>query len=266
MSIIDLLFMLRNYLGAGFMNFTGGIDTLPRALAEKVKVELSARATSVEPAGRDVTVTWARPGDPEHVEQADACVIALSGHQMLAVHPQLDRTRREIIASLLYSKGLNVHVALDRAPADPSMYIQVPAREHPDMISIGVEHNKAPGRAPAGTGLLTSFWSAEWADRHWDADDDTVAAVAVAGMETVFPGLGNDVRFTRVSRWDPALLLSQAGTYQALRRFHEACDPAERIQFAGDYFGGNSTNAALCSGERAATRVLAALQSAPGRG
>jgi oxygen-dependent protoporphyrinogen oxidase len=259
MSIVDLLFMLRNYLGATFMNFSDGVDVLPRALAQQLKVELGARVTSVEERGGGVTVTWERAAEPEHVDEAVACVIALSGHQMLRIHPRLDGRRRAIIASLDYSKALNVHVALDRRPAEPSMYIQVPAGEHPDMISVGVEHNKAPGRTPAGKGLLTSFWSADWCSRHWDDGDDHIIETALAGMERVFPGLSNDVRFGRVSRWDPALLLSRAGTYQSLRTFLAACNPAERIQLAGDYFGGNSTNAAVCSGERAAARVLRAV-------
>jgi protoporphyrinogen/coproporphyrinogen III oxidase len=259
MSIIDLLFMLRNYLGAGFMNFTTGIDSLPRTLARHLSVELSARVTSVEATPGGVTVTWDRNGEPEHIDSAASCVIALSGHQMLGIHPQLDDTRREIVGSLLYSRALNVHVALDRPPADPSMYIQVPAGEHPDLTAVGMEHNKAPGRAPAGKGLVTSFWAAEWSDQHWNDDDEKVVAAALPGMDQILPGTSDHVLFARVSRWDPALLLSRAGTYQSLRRFHQACDPAERIQFAGDYFGGNSTNAALCSGERAAQRVQLAL-------
>jgi oxygen-dependent protoporphyrinogen oxidase len=258
MSIVDLLFMLRNYLGATFMNFEAGIDYLPRALARFVDVSLSATVTNVEETPSGATVTWTRPGEPEHVDMGTACVIALSGHQMAKVHSHLTAAQREIIASLQYSKAFNVHVALDRIPPGKAMYIQVPANEHPDMISIGVDHNKAPGRAPEGKGLLSSYWSAEWSEANWDLSDDGVVKAVVPGMETVFPGIGNDVIFANVSRSDPALLLSRAGTYQSLRRFHTDSDPNSRIQLAGDYFGGNSTNAALCSGERAAQRTLSA--------
>ena len=261
MSIVDLLFMLRNYLGAGFMNFAAGIDHLPRALARFVDVTLSATVTNVEETPSGVTVSWTRPGEAERVETGTACVIALSGHQMARVHSHLTVAQREIVASLQYSKAFNVHLALDRIPPGQAMYIQVPAGEHPDMISIGVDHNKAPGRAPAGKGLLGSYWSAEWSEANWHRSDDSVAEAAVPGMETVFSGISNDVLFANVSRSDPALLLSRSGTYRSLRRFHADSDPNSRIQLAGDYFGGNSTNAALCSGERAAQRTLAAART-----
>lgn len=256
MSIIDLLFMLRNYLGASFMNSADGVGFLPEALARHVPVTLSARVTNVEERAGSVTVAWTRSGQGEHIEEASACILALSAQQMAALHPSLTDEQRHIVAALDYSQAVTVHVALDRKPAGQAMYIQIPAAAHPDMISIGVEHEKAPGRAPAGKGLLSSFWTAEWSAKHWDRPDDEIIEEAVAGMETVFPGLGGDVLFGHVFRSNPALLLSRAGTYQSLRRFHRACDPASRILLAGDYFGGNSTNAAACSGMRAAAGVL----------
>jgi protoporphyrinogen/coproporphyrinogen III oxidase len=254
MSIVDLLFMLRNYLGATFMNFAGGINRLPEALARQVPVHLSAPVTSIEERAGGVAVTWTRPGEPEHVEEATACVIALSAQAMETLHPSLTAEQREIVRSLDYSQAVTVHVALDRIPETSAMYIQVPAQAHPDMLSIGVDHGKAPGRAPAGKGLLSSIWTAEWSAKHWNDADDEIVDAAVTGMETVFPGLGTDVVFGHVSRADPALLLSRAGTYQALRRFHRSSAPASRIALAGDYFGGNSTNAAACSGMQAAAR------------
>jgi oxygen-dependent protoporphyrinogen oxidase len=44
-----------------------------------------------------------------------------------------------------------------------------------------------------------------------------------------------------------------------LARFTRSLDPRSAVQLAGDYFSGSTTQSSLCSGERAAERVLAAL-------
>ena len=258
LSAVDFLFAVRNILGGSFFNSPRGMRFLPEGLARYVDVELSARCTSVEERGGGVTVTWDRAGEPEHVEEAAACVIALSGHQMLGVYPQLDPVRREVVEAIEYSTCVDVHLALSRPPDEPAMMIQVPSREHPDLCVVVLDHNRAPGRAPAGKGLLTTYWHTAWGDQQWGRDDADIVEEAVPVIDRLLPGVAAAVEFAHVQRWRPAVVMSRPGTYRDLARFSAATDPAARVQLCGDYLSASTTNASLCSGERAAERIIGA--------
>jgi oxygen-dependent protoporphyrinogen oxidase len=258
LSAVDFLFAVRNILGGSFFNSPKGVDFLPEGLARHLQVELSARCTSVEERPGGVTVAWERAGEAEHVEEAAVCVIALSGHQMLAVYPQLDPVRRAVVEDIEYSTCVDVHLALSAPPAEESMMLQVPSREHPDLCVIVLDHNRAPGRAPAGKGLLTSYWHTAWGDQQWDRPDDEIVETAVPVIDRILPGVADAVEFARVQRWRPAVVMSRPGTYRDLARFTAATDPAARVQLCGDYLSASTTNASLCSGERAAERIIAA--------
>ena len=258
LSVVDFLFAVRNILGGSFFNSPTGIGFLPRGLARHLDVELSARCTSVEERAGGVTVTWERAGEREHVEEAAVCVIALSGHQMLAVYPQIDPVRREVVEDIEYSTCVDVHLGLAAPPDEAAMMIQVPRREHPDLCVVVLDHNRAPGRAPAGQGLLTSYWHTAWGDQQWDRDDADIVAEAIPAIDRILPGVAGQVEFTRVQRWRPAVVMSRPGTYRDLARFTAATDTTARVQLCGDYLSASTTHASLCSGERAAERIITA--------
>jgi oxygen-dependent protoporphyrinogen oxidase len=259
-SIVEFLFALQNFFGGTFLNFPTGMDTLCRALAAQLRVELCSPASAVEETEDGVRVTVCEHAG-ERIVEADGCVIALSAHQMLDVHPGLHTEQREIIAGLEYSKLTTIHFALSTPPAEPAMVIEIPSREHRGLCTAVFDHNKAPGRAPAGKGLLATFWSPEWNDAHWHLDDAAMGEAARADAEGLFPYLAaGGVEFVNVQRWDPGVLLARPGTFKALQRFHRLSDPRSRIRLAGDYIGGSTTNSALCSGERAAAQLGPRLQ------
>jgi oxygen-dependent protoporphyrinogen oxidase len=257
LSSVDFLFAVRNILGGSFFNSPKGVGFLPEGLARHVDVELSARCSSVEERAGGVTVTWDRAGEAEHVEDASACVIALSGHQMLGVYPQIDPVRRAVVEDIEYSSCVDVHLGLSEPPGEGSMMIQVPSREHPDLCVIVLDHNRAPGRAPAGKGLLTSYWHTAWADQQWERDDAEIIDGAIPAIDRILPGVAGSVEFTHVQRWRPAVVMSRPGTYRDLARFTAATDTTARVQLCGDYLSASTTHASLCSGERAAERLIA---------
>jgi oxygen-dependent protoporphyrinogen oxidase len=258
LSAVDFLFAVRNILGGAFFNSSTGVGFLPEGLARHVEVELSARGTAVEERPGGVTVTWDRPGEGEHVEEADVAVIALSAHHMLAVYPQLDPVRRAVVEDIEYSTCVDVHLGLSTPPDEPAMMIQVPSREQPDLCVVVLDHNRAPGRAPAGKGLVTSYWHTAWADQQWDRDDAAIVEEAVPAIDRILPGVAGAVEFAHVQRWRPAVVMSRPGTYRDLARFTAATDTSARVQLCGDYLSASTTNASLCSGERAAERIIAA--------
>lgn len=256
-SVVDLLFTLRNFFGGRFLNGASGIDFLCRALAARLDVELGARVTDVEEDSGGVTVAWSRTGAPDRTARVDACVIALTAHDMAAVHRSLPDEARELVSTLTYQDLMSVHIGLAGVPAETAAALAFPRSEHRDLCAIIVDHNKAPNRAPAGRGLLGAYWDPAWVARHWDADDATACLAGVDGVARVLPEVPQLVDFTSVHRFPRGVLVARPGTYRRLRRFHAAYPRGARVQLAGDYIGGSTTNSALCSGERAARLLLA---------
>lgn len=260
---VEIAFLIKNFLGAKLMNSVSGIDFLAQGLAEQLDVQLGARVTGIEEDANRVRISWERRGESEHIEDADICVVAVTAHAMAAMYPQLMTEQQEIIAALEYSTLWSISLGVDPAPSETAVFVQIPTVEHPDMTTAVFEHNKAPGRAPSGKGLLNSLWLTDWYERHSHLDDEAVAQASVKGLEMLLPNLENNVEFYHVSRWKPGLLKGTPGTWTSLARFHSLTPAKTRIRLAGDYLGGSTTNSALVSGERAASKLLE--QFAPAR-
>jgi oxygen-dependent protoporphyrinogen oxidase len=159
-----------------------------------------------------------------------------------------------------YTKMVNASVALTRPPTERSMYLQVPRSVHPGLIGIEFEHNKAPGRAPAGKGLVALFSGASWADELIDEDDDLVAKRLLDAADQVVPGLSTGVEFATVFRWDPMVLVSRPGYWRELQQFHQLRRADDRlVQLAGDWFCCSNLNSAAAAGQRAARDLTAVL-------
>jgi oxygen-dependent protoporphyrinogen oxidase len=134
--------------------------------------------------------------------------------------------------------------------------VLVPRRTDPDLPVIGLGHNLAPGRAPSGGGVLTAFWMDEWSRAHWEDSDDAVVAETEGRIRRLLPSWELDVQASHVTRWQPALVASRPGIYQALAEVQQHTDPRDPIQLAGDWFAQSSVNASVASGEVAAKHIL----------
>jgi oxygen-dependent protoporphyrinogen oxidase len=266
-STASFLFFVRRVLATrGLFNSPSGIDFLPRGLARQAgDVRLGATALAVERTATGVTVSWQEAGGPQQVTEAAACVIALPAAPAAALYAGWTPDQREFLGSVRYGKCVNVSVALSRAPREPACFLLTPRVEQPDLGAVVLEHNKAPGRAPDGRGLITTYWRQTWSDPRADQDDGKLAEDALDALDKAVPDLVTDVEWTHVQRWDPSIAVNFPGHLAALGRFTRSLDPASPVQPAGDYFSGTTTNSSLCSGESAARRVLATMGYPPPR-
>jgi protoporphyrinogen/coproporphyrinogen III oxidase len=260
-SKVDLLFAVNNFFGAGLFNLRDGIGSLPDELARRVDVRLGTRVTEVRERPDGVTV--ARDGAPDI--EADACVLTLGAREMATVHPGLPGELRAAVARLRYVRYLVVKLALRRPPAEPALALLVPAVEDAEVCAIELDHNKLPACCPPGTGMASLYWHVDRSEALWDRPDDEVVDRAVTACGPYLPGLADDLAFGHVVRWDPGWVLPAPGGYADMRLLARSRETSRRVHLAGDYFGGSTTNSALCSGERAAEHVRRALGGAPGR-
>lgn len=259
MSVVDLLTILNNFYGAPLFTFRDGIGALPRKLADMLDVRLDATVLAVEESERSARVVWRDGQGKEHISDAAASVIALPAPQMAAIYPQLDPDLRAAARAAKYSRILNVQLALTRRPKIDAVAIMLPQTQFPSLYSIYLDHNKNPGQMPAGRGMATVFWRHDLAHHMWESDDgDIVQRTADAATE-VLPSLSNDLLFGHVTRHQIGITIPAPGDYRRLAPLAASRVRAKRIHIAGDYLAGGSTNAALCSGEFAAQRVVESL-------
>jgi len=257
MSVLDLHFLINGFFGSDLFTFAGGLGTLPEALASFMDVRLRARVTSVEEDGAGVRVSVVERDAPERTESADVTVIAVPAPLMTQLYPQLNPEHRDIAAAADYVPLMTVKLLLDRRPDEKAMFIALPERESPELGALFLEHVKYSDRSPEGKGQVGGFWDGRWNNAQWDAPDEAIVDKTIGAASEWLPGLENMVESSRVYRWRHGVLNSRPGSYRDLHKIAAAQDHADRVFLAGDYFGGPSVNAALCSGEKAAERILA---------
>jgi oxygen-dependent protoporphyrinogen oxidase len=262
MSALELQFLLVSFFGAELFTFDHGVGVLPSALADRLDVRLGVRVTGVVEHPGGVRVSSVHGSGSEQTEDADACVIALSGHDMTAIHPGLPADQRAVIDALEYVALIRVSLALDRRPAETSMFLALSEAAHPDLCGLFPDHNRHPDRAPDGAGIVTAYWHHDWNTREWDTEDGVIVDKTIGAAAEFIPEIEHSVRFADLTRWRASFLYARPGDYTTLHRVAAARAGARRIHLAGDYFGGPSTNTSLSSGELAAARVDAYLEGA----
>src|SRR5262249_5030655 len=174
----------------------------------------------------------------------------------------LEPERAKFLRDLNYTSTMSINLALSKVPDCPASFVVVPRPVSEGLFAVILEHNKAPGRAPAGKGLVSLFMMNQWAVDHMDATDDEILSDVLPDAEKAIPGLGDAIEFARVNRWYPVLVYSHPGLYRALGRFHAARDLNNRIHLAGPYNAWGNVNTPPTAGERAARELLQALSPA----
>jgi oxygen-dependent protoporphyrinogen oxidase len=257
-SVVDLFGAAKALLVAGHLvTHRDGVGFFLERAVRELDVTVGATVRHVEHHGRGARVRWTDRAGGEHVDDVEACVVALSAPSVPSV-VELDDARRCYLEGLEHSRALVVQLGVRRAPHERSSMVLIPRDVEPALPVVGLGHNLAPGRAPTGGGVLTSFFMTAWSVEHWDDDDDALVATTAGLIDRHLPGWADSLEEAVVTRWAPALVASRPGTYRDLADFHRRCDPDDPIQLAGDYLARSSVNAAVRAGERAADRLTRA--------
>lgn len=262
-SVVEFFFLWQKVLGTKLYAFRDGYSSFPQRLADALPdVRLNSTVLEVveDPAhGGQVRVTY-QDADGVHTEIGAGAIVSSMGNRVPEIVPQLDPVRAQFLRELNYTATMSINLGLKRTPDCKASFIVVPKPVSEGLFAIILEHNKAPGRAPTGKGLVSLFMMNQWAVDHMDATDEQILTEALPDAEKALPGLGDDIEFVRVNRWYPVLVYSHPGIYTELGRFHASRDRASRIHLAGSYNSSGNVNTATTAGERAARELLQALR------
>lgn len=259
-SVVEFFFLWQKVLGTKLFAFRDGYSSFPERMAAALPdVRLNCAAVEVVEDGDGVTVTYDSPSGRQ-VERGSGCIVSAMGNRVPDLVPQLDPERARFLRDLNYTATMSINLGLRSKPQCPASFIVVPRPVSEGMFAIILEHNKVPGRAPAGKGLVSAFMMNQWAVDHMECSDEQIVAEVVADAEKVLPGIGDDIEFARVNRWYPVLVYSHPGLYKKMARFHAARSLTSRIHLAGSYNSSGNVNTATTAGERAARELLNALR------
>lgn len=251
-------------VGARWMTYTTGMDTLARALAARVPVRLGHTVQRVTDEGGAVRVTFDGGGEL----RARQVLLAVPAPLARTLYPQAPSNAAAYLRVCGYVPMLKVTCLLDRplpSPTrSPSYALSVPHRESAVCAGLLLDHLKEPGRAPEGKGLATVFVS-PWASPELiGAPDAEVAAAVLPEAERFVPGLAAATLRTLVQRFRYGL--PEATPDALARRAAFAERPPARVEFAGDWvLLRPSSEGAVRSGELAARRMTAFAAAAAGR-
>lgn len=260
-SVVEFFFEWNKVLGTKLYAFKNGYGTLCDRLAAQLDVRLGSRVVEVTEDPSSVTVTWQSAEGQTHTEHADGCVITAPGTQVPAMVPQLDPECVGFLNRLRYSTSVNVNLALSKRPDTNAAFVVIPQCSDDTLVALSIEHNKCPGRAPDGKGLIGAYTTNAASERLIDADDEDVIAELLPRVERILPGVADTVEMTKVFRWHPVIVYSHPGLYKELGRFMQRM-PRNRIHLAGSYFSSGNVNTATIAGERAATQLGAVIAKA----
>jgi oxygen-dependent protoporphyrinogen oxidase len=267
-SNLELFFMLYNILGSKLYAFREGYSTYVERLSAGLDIRLKATVEQIEETADGVTVTWTDSDGVAHTEAGSGAVITARGDTIPDLVPgHFDTASEKFLRSLRYTKCVVMNTGVTRKPKGiVSSVINIPEPVDPDLMGFTCEHNKAPGRAPEGHGLLDILTMTEFAEQIIDEDDDTIRRKILTRMEKLIPGLTDTVDYTRIARWNEVIVYSRPGLYKELGQFQarHAAIPS-RIQLAGVFRSSSNMCTATVSGENAAAQLVSQLQT-PRRG
>lgn len=250
--------LLALFAGAKLLAPRGGFGGFAANLAKGMDVELHATANEVVKHADGVRVTWKDRTGVEHVDTVAGCIVAGSTETVVGIVPELDAWRRNYLGRTPDKRSFILNVGLCKPPSYlKATYLVMPAPSHPFLGGICSDHHKAPGRVPAGKGMLSLMPTWDWCEPRFDDPDDKIVAETLGSMERLLPGVADTVEFAEVARWTQRY--SPVGHYRELGKFRAMCESDGNVQLAGDYFSYTNMESATCSGEAAAARLVRAL-------
>ncbi|MFE2998606.1 protoporphyrinogen/coproporphyrinogen oxidase [Nocardia sp. NPDC059246] len=256
-SVALLHWTVRNMLVSHVYNLTSGVAKLPQHLSTFVDTRLEHRVVNVTNGNTSVSVTFESPGVRQQTETFDTCVIATTAEPALDMYPQMDDNHRGLYETNRYRRLGSIVIGFSERPRDSATFCLIPVQDDPDTVSIVADHNKAPGRAPDGKGLITVLLSHEYLNRTDHLPDEDILDRALESVKKYYGGLPGEVEEHAVVRWAESVPTIDKGRFRRIAEFRQLVDPTSRVQFASDMDRIPGLNGALVSGKEAAARVTA---------
>ncbi len=240
-SAVDIIWLMKMFSGAEFVQIKGGMGALSENIAAQLgDIRLNAPVEKIEMIHNQVVLQM----DGE-AHKFDAAVIAIPPELALNIAPWMSGRQRNWFDKIKGVPSLTVHVGLKSRPDCPASLVMVPGIEAKDVLGIVLEHNKCPGRAPEGKGLIALHMTGKWAETQRDLDDLQVAHNALDTVKPFMGDLKDQVEMVNLHNWEYVDHERYVGVYKSLKKARpEFMDG--RVTFAGEFISAGIEGAVIC--------------------
>lgn len=256
-SKLEVMNSLAGLFDTTLVTLKGGVGVFAQALARDLDVTLNASVTRVRKRASGVEVDYTGSNGQPVTATADVCVLATTLPQALALYPEGAVQMAPLADMISYNRGLCVHLGYKAATRTKSLMVMMPPGEEPEIALFFLEHNKGPDRAPPGHSMITVFFDDTAADRPWGLPEEQLIRETAAKVEKVLPELAGRLEMSHVTRWPLGLTNPVQGIYKAMERVNTCLDPADPVQFTGDYRSTAGQNSAVAWGNNVARAIIA---------
>ena len=232
---------------------------LARACVDVTRLETAVEQVVIEN-GRTIGVRTLEDG----LLEADAVICATRASTTASLAPQIPLPTQEFLKSIRYNQCCHVVMGIDRHPLPLGHYFFMLQRKDESILdcffdsAIGSRHV-----APEGHGLVHAYPTENASRDLLVLEDDEISDRIIEEIRKFVPAMPKEPLFTRVYRWDEAVVLPYAGMMRSVETLRAQGFPnVQGLFLAGDYLDIlANVNTALISGIRAAEEVTQFLQS-----
>lgn len=253
-----LLTVVFNTLDAGFWNFREAVDCLPQALAGTVHVRLAAEVMAVHRTSTGIVIEVDDRGRRQTL-RARGVILAIPGRSIPGLASWLPDWLLRPLARTEFSRVSSIHLGL-RRPPDAKVVGVGFVNAAAGIGVLELEHLRAPGRTPAGKGMVSVYFVNAPGFDCVDASNAELTSRAMKIVESSFPGMTNEVELVHRVSWPSGIALFPVGRLREMRTVRQRLATwSEPVDVAGDWLDGVASESALRMGEQAADRLTARL-------
>ena len=234
------------------LKLSGGMGSLPKALALCLEVILDAKVQELKVNDKRLVITTNK-----QTFEADQVILATTSTEARRLYQQADPLEQKLMQTG-YSSTINISIAARRtwngAYLKNVYGLLIPRKERGIVAAVGIESHKSDDRAPEGD-LLNVMLSGEAAPEMLGLSKEEILTQVLPELERYFPALSESILFAHVSRWQEAEPLSPIGRSKNIFEYRNRDNRNKKIILAGDYMGMPFTEGAAETGVWAASQV-----------
>jgi oxygen-dependent protoporphyrinogen oxidase len=245
-------------------SFTAGLRVLIESVSAKLRRTplLGVCVCRIE---RTAT-GWMIYGEGQDRWEADAVVLTCPAPQQATILAELDSELAELIAAIPYNRIAVVALGYRRADVPLSLdgfgYL-TPRGSQRDVLGVQWCSSTYPGRAPAGTVLLSALCGG-WQRPDIVGWDDTRLIQAVTAELRLSLGIAAPPIFHRIIRWEQAIPQYHVGHLNRVAAIEARAARHPGLFLAGNAYRGIALNDCTEQAEILVPRLAAALGAAQG--
>ena len=252
-NLYQALRLCRIILLTDYISLSGGIDSVHRALADRLDVRLDRPVGQVVVEGGTVVGVALR--ETEEVLAADHVVLAVPPPDAARMIPVDWKAEQEFLTQVRIPPFPMVTMFLDR-PLERGVWSYFLPRDHSGAVSMCTDASqKNPAMVPSGKGILQAYPTHPGNVELEGKSDDEIVASCVEELSPHFPDLSSWMDEAHVT-WHPrGVPLFPVGQNGRAGRFLEASKKRSGISFCGDYLSGGYLECALWSAESCCAKL-----------